>query len=241
MAGDLAIRGSYAPDLNELLTYPQSEMRGIVQRYQGGGGRGGGGGGRRGGGGRGAVSKQYYDDWLAALAKLDFDSLSRSAQVDYLLLKSRIESSRDALSTPRSNAPDETARFLPFQTTLTDLARRQGNKPNAAESATALKGLKEEIDAASAKAETDLAGADAATLKPGAASAARALNGLQGRLKDWYDANAEADVKWTETAGEPYKAADQALEAYAAKLSAAGGPVQRGTGSDLATGEAHRP
>jgi uncharacterized protein (DUF885 family) len=236
MAGDLAIRGSYAPDLNELLMYPQSEMRGIVQRYQGGGGRGGGGGGRRGGGGgRGAVTKQYYDDWLAALAKLNFDSMSRNAQVDYLLLKNRIESSRDALSAPRANAPDETARFLPFQTTLTDLARRQGDKPNAAESVTALKGLKEEIDAASTKAEADLAGADGAALKPGAAAAARALNGLQGRLKDWHDANAEADVKWVETAGDAYKATDQALEAYAAKLSAAGGPVQRGTGSDLAT------
>jgi hypothetical protein len=76
------------PDLNELLALPQSEMRAIVQAYFGTrGGRRGGGDGRR-----SLSSLQYLKDWLAALQKLDFDALGREGQVDYLLLRNRIES-----------------------------------------------------------------------------------------------------------------------------------------------------
>jgi hypothetical protein len=34
-----------------------------------------------------AHGQQYYQDWLATLKTLDFDGLSRKAQVDYLFLK----------------------------------------------------------------------------------------------------------------------------------------------------------
>jgi hypothetical protein len=82
------------PDLTELLAFPQSEMRGVISAYanRGGGGRGAGAAAAatftRGTGGRNA---QFYKDWLAALQKLDFDSLSRDAQIDYLLLRTRIQ------------------------------------------------------------------------------------------------------------------------------------------------------
>jgi hypothetical protein len=51
-----------------------------------GGGRGG-----RQGGGRAAPDAKFYSDWLAALKTLDFDKLSRNAQVDYLTIRHRAD------------------------------------------------------------------------------------------------------------------------------------------------------
>jgi uncharacterized protein (DUF885 family) len=77
------------PDLNELIALPQDEMRDVVVRFVGpSGGRGGRGGSNSPGGGR---PRQYYLDWLESLKTLDFDGLSRNAQVDYLFIKKTCE------------------------------------------------------------------------------------------------------------------------------------------------------
>jgi uncharacterized protein (DUF885 family) len=85
------------PDLEALMRLPQDEMAPVVERFVGAGGTGG----RSGtvvAGGRAATnspgsgrSKQYYADWLAALKTLDFDRLSRNAQVDYLFIRNASE------------------------------------------------------------------------------------------------------------------------------------------------------
>jgi hypothetical protein len=74
------------PDLSEIIALPQDEMRNIVTRFLTGAGGGGGGGGR-GGNAQPAAGPEYYKAWLAALPSLDFDKLSRNAQVDYLTIK----------------------------------------------------------------------------------------------------------------------------------------------------------
>ncbi len=77
------------PDLQELVALPQDEMRNVVVRFVGpSGGRGGRGATNSPGGGR---PRQYYLDWLKALETLDFDGLSRNAQVDYLFIKKTCE------------------------------------------------------------------------------------------------------------------------------------------------------
>ncbi len=73
------------PDLQEIIALPQDEMRVIVTRFLTG--SGGGGGGRGGGNAQPAAGPEYYQAWLAALKSLDFDKLSRNAQVDYLTIK----------------------------------------------------------------------------------------------------------------------------------------------------------
>ena len=77
------------PDLNELVSYPQSPMRGVIASYGGRGGRGNAAAAvnpNRAGGGR---TPQYFKDWQAALAKLDFDGLNHDGQVDYILLRNK--------------------------------------------------------------------------------------------------------------------------------------------------------
>ena len=77
------------PDLNEIIALPQDEMRDVVVRFSGSGGRGGGGG--RGGAGGPVRDVPFYTSWLAALKSLDFDKLSRNAQVDYLFIRRTAE------------------------------------------------------------------------------------------------------------------------------------------------------
>jgi hypothetical protein len=77
------------PDLMELVSLPQDEMTQVVQRFVGpDGGRGGRGSTNSPGAGR---PKRYYLDWLEALKTLNFDRLSRNAQVDYLFIKNACE------------------------------------------------------------------------------------------------------------------------------------------------------
>jgi uncharacterized protein (DUF885 family) len=75
------------PDLNDIIALPQDEMRDIVARFTGGGG-GGRGGGR---GSDGARDVAFHTAWLTALKSLDFDRLSRNAQVDYLFIRRTAE------------------------------------------------------------------------------------------------------------------------------------------------------
>lgn len=84
------------PDLNEIIALPQDEMRDIVARFnqQGAGaGRGGRGGGAPAPVAANTAPPAARDNtaWLEALKTLDFDALSRNAQVDYLYIKWRAE------------------------------------------------------------------------------------------------------------------------------------------------------
>ena len=91
------------PDLEMLMRLPQDEMTPIVERFVTAGAAGRadaapGAGPGNAAGGRAATNspgsghpKQYYIDWLAALKTLDFDRLSRNAQVDYLFIKNASE------------------------------------------------------------------------------------------------------------------------------------------------------
>jgi len=85
------------PDLAEIVALPQDEMRDIVARFNSQGNRGGGRGGRAAGapasGETPAVQPMPRNNraWLESLKSVDFDALSRNAQVDYLYIKWRAE------------------------------------------------------------------------------------------------------------------------------------------------------
>jgi dipeptidyl aminopeptidase/acylaminoacyl peptidase/uncharacterized protein (DUF885 family) len=73
-----------APDLKALLSQSQSELAPVIEQHLGG----------RFGRGRGDRSGRADRDparWLDALAKLDFDGLSRDGKIDYVLLRTYFE------------------------------------------------------------------------------------------------------------------------------------------------------
>jgi hypothetical protein len=98
--------GSDVPDLTALIALPQDEMTAIVDLFR-----------TATGGGRGQTPPRrdaaYFRQWLEALESLDFDRLSRNAQVDYLYIRRRserrIERDGVALPPPESNPrkPDD--------------------------------------------------------------------------------------------------------------------------------------
>jgi uncharacterized protein (DUF885 family) len=96
------------PDLKGLLALPQDEMTDIVQRFRGPAGGGGRGGGRGetappAAGARGVVrDRAFYEAWLKALKTVDFDKLSRNAQVDYLYIRktAELQIARDGVKLP---------------------------------------------------------------------------------------------------------------------------------------------
>ena len=101
---------SDVPNLAEIVALPQDEMRGIVDRFVGRGGDGR--GGRPGINEAPPRDAAYYRAWLAALPSLDFDRLSRNAQVDYLFIRRTAETeiARAQQTLPRNppRKPDDT-------------------------------------------------------------------------------------------------------------------------------------
>jgi uncharacterized protein (DUF885 family) len=248
----LAGKTPQVPDLNELISLPNSRMRPIIDRFQGnrggrGGGRGGGGagggGGGAGGGGGGAGSggggqrgrpqpKEYYQEWLAALPKLDFEQLNHDDQVDYLLLRNRIEYQLRR-SDLRNDTAEDTGAFLPFESDIDKLGETQNQpeKVDAAKAVEVIQTLKTQIDSARASAATELEKGDAAAAAR-AGRAARNIGGLRVQLQEWYDRNS-SDWQVNETIGPTFKAADQGLEEYATFLRERSGTSARRDGSDI--------
>jgi Bacterial protein of unknown function (DUF885) len=76
------------PDLRELIALPQDEMTDIVQRFRGPARTVRGVDAAPAGAPR---DRAFYEGWLEALRTLDFDKLTRNAQVDYLYIKKTSE------------------------------------------------------------------------------------------------------------------------------------------------------
>jgi len=93
---------SSVPNLQEIIALPSDEMAPVVLRF-----RGGTGGGR--GGAPATRPVSYYERWLTALKTLDFDRLTRNAQVSYLYVKKQaeLEIARAAFQAD-TNAPRKT-------------------------------------------------------------------------------------------------------------------------------------
>jgi uncharacterized protein (DUF885 family) len=90
------------PDLATLVALPHDEMTAVVLRFTAGAGRGG-------RGGAAAPDRQFYQAWLAALRSLDFDRLSRNAQVDYLYIRQTCEAALARMDfRPPANIPRRT-------------------------------------------------------------------------------------------------------------------------------------
>jgi uncharacterized protein (DUF885 family) len=210
---------SDAPDLKDLDSSP-SELRGLIERYVAD---------------RGSLSrsypveisparrarfKQFYSDWLATLAKLNFDTLGQEGKVDYLLFKTHInhELQQEEL---QGNALAEIALFTPFAQTITDLseARRRMEKVDPAKVAATLNDLNKEIDATRRAVESGVRGEQGKIKRTVANRAAATVNGLRNTLRAWFGYYNGYDPLFTWWVDEPYKAVDQSLGAYGAFLS----------------------
>jgi hypothetical protein len=96
---------SAVPDLDEILALPQDEMTDVVRRYVPRNGRG------RGGSASSSAARDsaFYQGWLRGLQSLDFDHLTRNAQVDYLYIRKNAELALARMGRPLDPNPPRLA------------------------------------------------------------------------------------------------------------------------------------
>lgn len=211
--------GSDVPALSELDT-GKSEMRPVIERYVAD---------------RGSLSrsypvessparqtrfKQFYTDWLALIAKMNFDAFSHEGKVDYVLFRTHLEGEQHELEA-QSQALAEIVPLLPFAQTITDLAeaRRQMQKIDSQKAATQLNDLTKMIDAARRSLDGSLRAEPGRIKKSTGNRAVAAVGSLRGALRQWYGYYNGYDPLFTWWVEEPYKALDQALSTYGTYLT----------------------
>jgi uncharacterized protein (DUF885 family) len=209
-------------DLNEADSRP-SEMQTVIQRYTAD---------------RGSLArffsveasptrrarmKQFYTEWLASLAKLNFDSMTQDGRIDYVLFKNHLDHELRQLDT-EEKAFAEVALLTPFAGTITDLedSRRRMEAIDPPKTAALLTKMSKQIDATSKAVEAGLkpdAKADAIKVKKTVANrGVAAINSLRATLRNWFGFYNGYDPMFTWWVGEPYKSVDQALEKYSSFL-----------------------
>lgn len=179
--------------------------------------------------------KQFQSDWRAALETLDFDSLDRQAQIDYLLLSNRLEGELKQLELVERRMA-EMSPLMPFTAKIVEFyeSRQRGESPDPAEAASALsalgenlqalqRGLRSQLDTASNTGEgtgTDLAAIpDVSRMRKTVVNrAARTVGDLREILREWFDHYDGYDPMFTWWVSKPYKEFDASLERYSAFL-----------------------
>lgn len=207
--------------LTSLVGLPASELRDVVERYAAD---------------RSALSRRwnvsysaarrerfraFNQEWRERLSEIAFDELGLEGRIDHVLLDNELGYQLELLSR-EDRLYAEMQSFVPFMSTIVELdeKRRDREPVDAQGAARQLAELPERIDEARADVEAALE----AALEEGsdgepvsrivALRAVRALDGLTGRLKGWYEHYAGYDPVFTWWTKDPYTRADEALKGF---------------------------
>jgi uncharacterized protein (DUF885 family) len=171
--------------------------------------------------------KQFFNEWSDALKKVDFGALDQDGRVDYLLFGNYLDHELGRLSLGQKQYA-EMEPLLPFAKTIVNLddARRRMEIPKGEEAAATLSEMVKQITKTRKAAEAGLdennkpAKTGTSELQPirvkktVARRAAGTVSDLREALKEWFAYYAGYDPVFTWWASEPFKEADQAMEAY---------------------------
>ncbi|MFL5342001.1 MAG: DUF885 family protein [Gemmataceae bacterium] len=204
------------PDLRELVAKPQSELHGVVQRFEADRGNLTRAYSVPGSPVRSSRLRQFYGQWRDAVGTLDSAKFTADAQAEYSKLKETIERELGAVEQDWRTQID-LAPLLPFEEVIIDLeeARRRIEDVKPAEAAGRVNGVKKQVEEARKLVE-----ADAKLSKGRIGRAAAMTRSLRGALKSWFNYYNGYDPLFTWWLAEPYKDADAALQSYAAFLTA---------------------
>ena len=211
--------GAYVPDLTHLAA-ASSELRDLVVRF---------------GSDRQAIQRFYnvpgsrerreklqgfYAAWLKALPRIDFSSLSREGQVDYVLLRNHIEYQTMLLGR-EARTDKETAPLLPFAEAIAHLQeeRQKLNFIEADAAVAAVAKLAGQVRQQQASLEASLTGNGSDKVAPlTAVRAAQQVDRLRGALEQWFGFYNGYDPAFTAKVPEEYRALNQALVEYSRLL-----------------------
>jgi uncharacterized protein (DUF885 family) len=169
---------------------------------------------------RQARFEKFSKDWLALIAKMNFDAMSQDGKADYVLFKYHLEHELSQLEIQRKTLA-EIAPLIPFARTITDLAeaRRKMEPIDSAKTAAQLNELNKQVDATRRSIETELRSESGRIKKTTANRAVATINGLRGALRQWFGYYNAYDPLFTWWMDEPYKTLDQSLGGYASFLT----------------------
>lgn len=169
------------------------------------------------------LASQYRDE----LSKVDFDGLSRSGQIDWLLMENHLKFAIDEFDI-RDKEVVEVADMLPFQKDIIDWAdaKRELKPVDAEKAAARINEMSAELKAVRQKLEEkDKASPIRTTL---CFRAANYTDQLRESLKDWYEYGAGYDPEFTWWLKQPTEAFLADLQAYSGFLRDTIGGVARG-------------
>jgi dipeptidyl aminopeptidase/acylaminoacyl peptidase len=184
--------------------------------------------------------REFTKQWLDQLGNLDFPRLSQDGKVDFLLLKNHLAHELRQLDI-RGKETAESAKLVPFAGPIVELdeSRRELKAMNWATVAGELTQLTKQIGDARLALERDTRSKDQ-TKRAVVNRALTTTESLRGSLRGWFSFYDGYDPMFTWWIEEPYKAADQAIDAYAAALRQKFGAVARGSGEGFGPGGGRR-
>lgn len=173
--------------------------------------------------------EKFYKDQLAHLDSMNFDPMSQSDKVDYLLLKNRITADLHQLEIQKKQI-EEMQSLLPFADCIETLIDRKRlmEPPDSEKAAAALTEIVKQIEAKRKELDPHPHGErsgngnekpEKAKINPVVAN--RAINAtrqLTMQLHDWFAQYNSYDPVFTWWVAQPYKDADKALTGYDAFL-----------------------
>ena len=159
---------------------------------------------------RAARMRELYQEYLTALERQNFVSLNQDERVDHILFRNYLDHELKELTRYEAQLSEMTA-LIPFAKTISDLedSRRRLESPDGAKMAATLDELARDISALPRTIDS--------SVKPKrtvAARAARTVQQLRVTLRNWYNFHAGYDPQFTWWNEQPYKKADDALDAY---------------------------
>ena len=151
-----------------------------------------------------------YRGYLSDLEGQNFDSLNHDEQVDYILFKNYLEHEIRELARFEAQLA-EMSSLIPFANTISDLedSRRRLESTDGAKAAATLDELARSIVALPKSLD-----ASSKPKRTVAARASRTVAQLRTTLRNWYNFHAGYDPQFTWWNEQPYKRADEALDAY---------------------------
>jgi uncharacterized protein (DUF885 family) len=239
------------PDLSELIAKPQSELAGVLQRFEAD---------------RGSLSrfytisasptraarfKRFYTDWAVAVRTgLDADKLSTAGRADLKTLQKKIDTGLEEVEAT-AKAQAEITALVPFAPAIIALeeARQQMDKMDAAKSANILHALKQQVQrlstALTTSAKDDTGDKGDKVTETLAQRAAETTGNLRTALKHWFSFYNGYDPLFTWWTADLYQETDAALQEYANVLRTKGAratlPVEEGLAVKISDPSNHRP
>jgi len=162
---------------------------------------------------------QFYTDWLALIAKMNFDTMSLDGKIDYVLFKYHLEHELKQLEI-QNKSLEEIAVLVPFANTISNLAeaRRKMEKIEPQKIAAQLNDLNKQVET-TRRSLADLMRNDQTKFKKSVANRAMStVTGLRNTLRNWYGYYNAYDPLFSWWVEEPYRSIDQSLGNYATYL-----------------------